>query len=50
MPHQQIFAISLGVLIGGVFGAVLLKKLSNVMLTLIFCGVMIAAGIKMVAG
>lgn len=50
VPTQNLLAISGGVLIGGVLGAVMLKKLSNQALTLLFCVVMIAAGIKMVVG
>lgn len=38
---------SLGVLIGGVFGAILLKKLASKPVTLIFSVVMAIAGIKM---
>ena len=36
-----------GVLAGGIFGAVLLKKLSSTPLTLIFSAVMAIAGVKM---
>ena len=36
-----------GVIIGGVIGAVLLKKISNGLLSLAFYGIMIAAGVKM---
>lgn len=36
-----------GVLIGGIIGAILLKKLSSVPLTVIFSAVMAAAGLKM---
>lgn len=39
--------VGIGVIVGGVLGAVLLKKLSNYYLTVIFCVVMLIAGAKM---
>ena len=39
--------VTAGVIIGGVIGAVLLKKISNGLLSLAFYGIMIAAGVKM---
>lgn len=39
---------SIGIIIGGVIGAMLLSKLSNNFLKFLFYGVMLAAGIKMV--
>ena len=38
---------TIGVTIGGVFGAFLLKKLNSEIVTLIFSAVMFAAGVKM---
>ena len=39
---------AIGVVIGGLAGAMLLNKLSNKFVSFLFYGVMIAAGIKMV--
>lgn len=41
-------AVAAGVLIGGVIGAVLLKKIKSKWLGYIFCGIMALAGIKMI--
>ena len=38
----------LGVVLGGIFGAYALKKCSNIFLQILFYGVMLLAGIKMV--
>ena len=39
---------TLGIIIGGIAGALLLKNLSNNFLKLIFYGIMFAAGVKMI--
>lgn len=39
--------VTIGVVVGGVVGALLLKKISNGLLALVFYGIMIAAGVKM---
>lgn len=42
--------VGIGVLAGGILGAVLLKKISNKVLSYIFYLIMIAAGIKLIIG
>ena len=44
----DIFFVSFGVLIGGVIGAILLKKLPKVFIEVLFCVLMIIAGLKMI--
>ncbi len=39
--------VAIGVLIGGVFGALLLKKINNAWLVKIFAVIMLVAGVKM---
>ena len=43
----QLLYSSIGFLVGGVVGALLLKKMNNKVLKIIFSLIMIAAGIKM---
>lgn len=45
---ELFIAAGIGVLLGGFFGAQLLKKLSAETITLIFAAVMFAAGVKMI--
>ena len=45
---KNISLLTVGVLIGGILGAFLLKKLNNKIIRIIFAVVMLVAGIKMV--
>ena len=44
----DIALVSIGVLIGGVMGAILLKKLPEKFIAILFCVLMLIAGIKMI--
>ena len=38
---------TIGVILGGVFGSLILKKINNTVLRFVFAGIMVVAGIKM---
>ena len=40
--------VSIGVLVGGIIGAYVLSKLSSKIVSIIFCGIMIIAGAKLI--
>ena len=44
---QQVGVIALAFVVGGVLGAILLKKLNNVVVGFIFAGIVIVAGVKL---
>lgn len=44
----QVALATIGIVIGGVIGAKLLNKCSNIILTLMFAGLMIYAGVRMI--
>lgn len=45
---STLIPVTIGVIIGGIIGALVLKKLSNKWISIIFSGVMIVAGLRMI--
>lgn len=47
-PIGKGLAVGIGTMIGGIMGALLLKKINTKLLSIVFYGIMIYAGIKMI--